>query len=315
MLNNNQNSSSDDDDDDAPEESKSPSIRTLPSSSYSGSVITGTCDDAKNVNGNHETINVEGDFRYVDPLGFYEADNFLAYCEQEHNGDFEAAFAAWRVVSEKRKAAKQASYNWMPWNLLKMQKGMAARSLLFSPGGPLAKELARHGVVLRVNDWLFAHGGILPHHVDYGLERMNKEVSEWMTGSQDSLNQPIPIPFIATRGYDSVVWSRLYSREALEKSDDSIRVCTVLRTALEAAGARGLVVGHTPQTLGANSKCQGQVWRIDVGMSSGMLNAQPEVLEIFNDEVTILNSASQSSYLMSMNRNGSTTGLGHYTAI
>lgn len=45
-----------------------------------------------------------------------------------------------------------------------MQKSVAARSLLFSPGGPLAKELSRHGVVLRVNDWLFAHGGILPHH-------------------------------------------------------------------------------------------------------------------------------------------------------
>lgn len=266
------------------------------------------------VNGNHETINVEGDFRYVDPLGFYEAFNFVDYCEQEHEGDFEAAFAAWRAASEKRKAAKQTSYNWMPWNLLKMQKGMAARSMLFNPGGPLAKELARHGVVLRVNDWLFAHGGILPHHVHYGLERMNKEVSDWMMGNNS--DQPMTIPFIATRGYDSVVWSRLYSREISEKSDDSIRACAVLRTALEAAGAKGLVVGHTPQTLGANSKCQGQVWRIDVGMSSGMLNAQPEVLEIFNDEVRVLSGASQNSYSMGMNANGSTTSVrGHYTAI
>ncbi|KAI5073073.1 hypothetical protein GOP47_0011086 [Adiantum capillus-veneris] len=267
------------------------------------------------VNGNHETINVEGDFRYVDPLGFYEADNFVVYCEQEHNGDFEAALTAWRVACEQRKAAKQASYNWMPWNLLKMQKGMAARSLLFSPGGPLARELARHGVVLRVNDWLFAHGGVLPHHVEYGLERMNKEVSEWMRGNQNSLDQPTPIPFIATRGYDSVVWSRLYSREALEKSDDSIRVCAVLRAALEATGARGLVVGHTPQMLGANSKCQGQVWRIDVGMSSGMLNAQPQVLEIFNDEVRVLSSGSQNTYVRDKTMNGSTTSVGHYTAI
>lgn len=45
-----------------------------------------------------------------------------------------------------------------------MQKGVAARAFLFAPGGPLACELSRHGVVLKVNDWLFAHGGILPHH-------------------------------------------------------------------------------------------------------------------------------------------------------
>lgn len=45
-----------------------------------------------------------------------------------------------------------------------MHKGVAARSMLFSVGGPVAKELARHGVALKVNDWLFAHGGVLPHH-------------------------------------------------------------------------------------------------------------------------------------------------------
>jgi hypothetical protein len=28
----------------------------------------------------------------------------------------------------------------------------------------MAKQLARHGVALKVNDWLFAHGGIMPHH-------------------------------------------------------------------------------------------------------------------------------------------------------
>lgn len=44
------------------------------------------------------------------------------------------------------------------------QKGVIARSVLFRPGGPLACELARHGVVLKVNDWVFCHGGLLPHH-------------------------------------------------------------------------------------------------------------------------------------------------------
>lgn len=44
------------------------------------------------------------------------------------------------------------------------QKGVIARSILLRPGGPLACELARHPVVLKVNDWVFCHGGLLPRH-------------------------------------------------------------------------------------------------------------------------------------------------------
>lgn len=44
-----------------------------------------------------------------------------------------------------------------------------ARTKLLSPGGPLAMQLASHGVVLKVNDWLFAHGGVLPHHGQYRI--------------------------------------------------------------------------------------------------------------------------------------------------
>lgn len=41
---------------------------------------------------------------------------------------------------------------------------------------------------------------------------MNREVSHWMRGLSDIDGYP-QIPFIATRGYDSVVWNRLYSRD------------------------------------------------------------------------------------------------------
>jgi len=44
------------------------------------------------------------------------------------------------------------------------QKEIVARSSLFRPGGPLACELARHPVILKVDDWVFCHGGLLPHH-------------------------------------------------------------------------------------------------------------------------------------------------------
>jgi hypothetical protein len=61
------------------------------------------------------------------------------------------------------------------------------------------------------------------------------------------------MPFIATRGYDSVVWSRLYSRETSELEDYQIeQVNKILHDTLEAVGAKAMVVGHTPQLSGVN---------------------------------------------------------------
>lgn len=58
--------------------------------------------------------------------------------------------------------------------------------------------------------------------VAYGIERMNFEVSNWMRGLSESDLGP-QLPFVATRGYDSVVWSRLYSRDVSDLEDYQIR--------------------------------------------------------------------------------------------
>lgn len=64
--------------------------------------------------------------------------------------------------------------------------------------------------------------------VAYGIERMNQKVSEWMKGSSDSEDCP-DMPFIATKGYDSVVWSRLYSRDTSELDDYRINQASVMQ--------------------------------------------------------------------------------------
>ncbi|KAJ0020448.1 hypothetical protein Pint_32455 [Pistacia integerrima] len=214
------------------------------------------------VNGNHETMNVERDFRYVDSGGFDECVDFLEYLKDYHY-DWEEAFVGWIGASKRWKQDRSMSKNyWGPLNLVKRQKGVIARSVLFRPGGPLAHELARHAVVLKVNDWVFCHGGLLPHHVAYGIEKMNREVSHWMRGLSESDSNPY-IPFIATRGYDSVVWNRLYSRDNSDLEDYQINQA---------------------------SKYNCSIWRIDVGMSSGVLHSRPEVLEIIDNKARAIRS-------------------------
>lgn len=46
----------------------------------------------------------------------------------------------------------------------KKQFQTQARSKLYSPGQPIAMELAKNPTVLIVNKTMFAHGGVLPSH-------------------------------------------------------------------------------------------------------------------------------------------------------
>ncbi|KAJ6806536.1 shewanella-like protein phosphatase 1 [Iris pallida] len=247
------------------------------------------------VNGNHETMNVEGDFRYVDPGAFDECVDFLDYLE-EYEDNWEDAFVQWISVAERwKKERKMSQSHWGPWNIVKRQKGVVARSSLFGPGGPLACELAQHGVVLKVDDWVFCHGGLLPHHVAYGIERMNREVAYWMQGFDEDNDTP-EIPFIATRGYDSVVWNRLYSSGSADECQNW-QISSIAEKTLQALGAKGMVVGHTPQANGVNCKHDDRIWCIDVGMSNGVLNSRPEVLEIVDNKARVLRNQNEFSQL------------------
>jgi hypothetical protein len=66
--------------------------------------------------------------------------------------------------------------------------------------------------------------------VEYGIERMNREVSMWMKCSGEDRDDETNIPFIATRGYDSVVWSRLYSQDPAERTRRAVMVRKIIQS-------------------------------------------------------------------------------------
>lgn len=66
--------------------------------------------------------------------------------------------------------------------------------------------------------------------VEYGIERMNREVSMWMKCPTEDSDNETDIPFIATRGYDSVVWSRLYSQDDAERTRRALLVRKIIQS-------------------------------------------------------------------------------------
>jgi hypothetical protein len=133
--------------------------------------------------------------------------------------------------------------------------------------------LAQRPLILQVGENLFVHGGVLPAHVEYGIDRINEETQAWLRGEVDR-------PEII-RGSDSPQWTRLYSDEP-----DSV-ACVTAREVLDALGAKRMVMGHTVQEDGVTSYCNGRIWCIDVGMAAHY-GGSVEVLEIKGDAVRVL---------------------------
>ena len=222
------------------------------------------------LNGNHEVLNVSGDFRYVTQGAFQESMRFGEHLVNLFGKAFEDAFGG--AEEDPRK------------------KQVKARIGLFSPGGPLAQQLAMNSTVLIVNDTVFAHGGLMPRHVEFGLERLNNAVADWMRGKDiEDEEDRTALGMAIGSVKDSVVWNRTFSTEQFVTESDRDRACEVLGKTLDMIpGARRMVVGHTPQLGGCNGECDGRIWRIDVGMSFGVVGADPEVLEIDGDTVRVL---------------------------
>ena len=155
--------------------------------------------------------------------------------------------------------------------LAPMAQGRAAA---FRPGGPYAALEARRPLVVKLGETVFVHGGILQKHVAYGLDRMNDELDAWLSG-----NRRDPPSIVVAE--DGPVWTRAYSAEG------DTPACSELSATLATLGARRMVVGHTVQRGGANSACDGAVWRIDVGLSR-FFGGPIEVLEIRGGEAHVL---------------------------
>lgn len=222
------------------------------------------------MNGNHETINIAGRFRYSTPKALMQ-------------------FARWNIVQSVGESLKRrcncppglseaGNTDGFPSRYTPVS-GSMARWAALRTGGPFTKRfMARHQTILQIGSTVFVHGGILPQHLEEGPDAINRGTQKWMLGE-------LQTPPSYLTGRNAVVWTRQYSMEDPDDCD-----CDKLQDVLkQIPEASRMIVGHTIQAQGINSACDGRVIRIDVGMSKGCGNGDVQVLEILKDqEIRIL---------------------------
>lgn len=215
------------------------------------------------IHGNHEVMNVEGDFRYVTPAGL---DEFKQWGRWYRIGlSMKRLCSGLEILGDPFKGIPTS----FPGIKKEFWEGFRARIAALRPDGILSRRfLSDNQTVVVVGDSVFVHGGLLRQHVDYGFERINKEARDWIRGLNGRAS-----PWYM-RGRDSVVWLRSFS-------DGFNCDCQHLEGILsKIPGVRRMVMGHTIQKQGINAVCENRAIRIDVGLSKGCSNGLPEVLEI-----------------------------------
>jgi hypothetical protein len=145
-----------------------------------------------------------------------------------------------------------------------------ARGAALMPGGPYARRIAEFPVVLTLRQTVFVHGGVVPRWARYGVDRINREVRDWLLGHTGE-----PDSALGVDDGDRVMWTRQFSAGVTAED------CALLEASLGILGARRMIVAHTVQDRIA-SACGGRVWAIDVGMSRAY-GGRVEVLEILDD--------------------------------
>jgi len=268
--------------------------------------------------GNHETMNLVRDFRYVSPVGFVAFQEFAGPDDRaEAWGDYHRRMRGSALSKVEQKEAFEEDH----------PPGYFGRARAFGPGGEYAEWLLRQQAAVMINGVVFVHGGLTEAVAGMGLDGINRRVvsdildfvkqrsileDEGEVGPFDSFRE-VMSSAAAVQAYansrkserarqaavrlraflDSIVvlpdgplWYRGNSLE-----DERIERSRLDET-LDLLDARAIVVGHSVTRSGRiQSRFGGTLYRVDVGLYKGRT---PQALVFTGDEALVFDQGSGS---------------------
>ena len=207
--------------------------------------------------GNHEAMQVTGDFRYVTP------GEYAAFADRQSRARRDAAFdanakaiIAFYHQRDPSLSPKAVQAEWITTNPLGKVEYVAA----WSPSGELGRWAATLPAVAKVGDTLFVHGGISANFALVPLAEINRRARVALQAGDDSeqaiINDqmgPLWYRGLVTRAGDAAA-----GRPTIQSELDGV---------LLGHQAKRLVIGHTPEIRGIAIRHGGKLVQIDTGIS------------------------------------------------
>jgi hypothetical protein len=201
--------------------------------------------------GNHESMNLYGDLRYVSAADFAEyqteqseALRQKAYKQHVEDMSHNPQMAAVQADDAYRK-------KWESTHPL----GFVERQNFFAATGEYGKWIRGHDAVIKINDMVFLHGGISPKYAKYSIRKFNDDVTK-------ELRDFSKLEGGMVMDQEGPLWYRGLAQ------DDEQALAGHLTAVLERLGAKTMVIGHTPTRGMVLPRFEGKVLMIDVGLSA-----------------------------------------------
>ena len=222
--------------------------------------------------GNHETMNVIGDLRYVAPGEFkaFTTRNSARLQEMQWERQIEWMQANVPEFAEMDKDAYR-----LEWEK-QVPLGWVEHRQAWALNGDYGKWVKGNQVAIQVNDTIFLHGGISEKYCKFSLRSLTEQVIEAM-----EINDPTMVS--AMNDPLGPVWYR-----GLAEKDETDEVYSqTLDNILKRYGAKRIVIGHTPTGGVVWPRFDQRVVANDTGIATHY-GAHKGVLELTAEGVTAI---------------------------